>query len=198
MGVSFRAEGTPIPYENTYDCGYMTLLAYRTALASAASPIMGQVYKQVSLGTYETAPRARGEVMVFDLSECPVDAGEIRQFADTHEGVTSDAGASSLSMTLDALNAAMHEAYGPDLSSFLCAPDTEGRLSASECAGILSDLGRIGPVDVDVRGHNYGTTEMSVGEDGRRSVRLHEYNMHEQFVGMFQHCADSGSNLVWG
>ena len=198
MGVTFQAEGTPIPYEDTYDCGYTTFLAYRIALASAASPIMGQVYRQVSFGTFETVAGNRAEIMVFDLSEGPVGAEEILRFADAHEGVTASEDTSSLSMTLDALNAAMHEAYGPDLSSFLCAPDTEGRLSPSECAGILADLGRIGPVDIGMRGHNYGTTEMSVDGDGRRAVQLHEYDMHEQFVGMFRHCADSGSTLVWG
>lgn len=197
MGVAFRAEGLPLPYEDTYDCGYATLLAYRLALASAASPVMGHVYRGMAFGEFSSEDTAEGEVLTFDMRGSGIPDGLIKAFSSSHEGIRAEDGCATLSMGLDALNAAMRAEYGPDLSSFLCAPDADGRLSADECAGILRDLQRFGSLDVGVRGHNYGTTELSVDEDGARRVRTHDYDMHEQFVGMFRHCAEGGADLVW-
>lgn len=213
MGVTFQVEG--LAYEDSYDCGYAIFDGYRIALAQAINPVAGRVYEVVVMGDADYEEIGGKDVLMLglDASEmaderfadgeavkgelrrlCPVGAADgglafHRSFGDgSHVSVR---------ITYDAMNEMMREAYGEDLASFLSAPDTEGELTGEECLGILRDLSRFGSISVPVLGHNYGEAQLSVGEDGKRQVTLRHYNMHEQFVGMFRHCADNGVVLTW-
>lgn len=211
MGVSFHAEG--LAYEDSYDCGYLTLWAYRKELATVVNPVMGRIYGCVSMGDATYGEKDGEDVLTVSVEtfsdgegrewDAQAIEGEMRRLCQGMGGhgldvvISLDGRSAEACMSYDALNGMMVSAYGEFLSSFLCAPDTEGELTGEECAGILSDLDRLGNPTVSAVGHNYGETSLSVDEGGRRQVSIRNYGMHSQFVKMFRHCADHDVTLMW-
>ena len=213
MGVTFHAEG--LAYEDSYDCGYVVFEEYRDALAKAANPVMGQVYAIVTDGFADYEEVGGRDMLLFAIDEVCDETGREMGAKEIREGLFSLCPESAdgcrglwvmsqgdnlpldIRMTFDALNAMMRVAYGKHLASFLSAPNDEGMLDAEDCRGILDDLKRLGDLSIPLKGHNYGETEMTVDEDGRRAVHIRHYPMHSQFVGMFRHCAEHNVTLMW-
>lgn len=46
MGLSVYVKG--LPYDKTFECGYITFHAFRKALANAYNPELGQIYEELT------------------------------------------------------------------------------------------------------------------------------------------------------
>lgn len=205
MGVTFSADG--LSYEDSYDCGYATVWAYRSSLATAVNPVAGAIYEAVASG--EMREDDDGHVIIklgciTDASGRELGTEEVADWLGDMSGRIGDIGFDSpygmggtmVRTSYEALNALFVETYGKDLASFLLAPDCEGVLEPDECAGILRDLEALGNPSPHVTGHNYGEVELRV-TGGRRQVTMREYDMHSQFLGMFRHCEKQHVPLRW-
>lgn len=214
MGVCFRADG--LGYEDGYDCGYMTLFIYKTQIAFAVSLVAGFMYQNWALGTFDTPdPHDDEDARILTIFPCDTKRVPIpdschiwpsqlaRMCAEAIDGAvagTDGNGDPTVTFSLSALDEFLRRELGDaTMECLLYAPDTEGELTPQECADLLADLDSHleGKEPPNVRGHNYGETEMVSDEAGRPIPRMREYPMHDQFRRMLRHCAENGVPLVW-
>lgn len=210
MGVHFEAEG--LPYEETYDCGYITYGMYRMALASAISPVAGMVLRRLLLGgmVVDDDGVTSFELDGDDIAKSRLDAEDvIKAIAQgmpsaTVAGFKGDwlLGERPISVRapFDEVDAFLRSELGDTCCECLFyAPDTEGELTGEECAELVADIEEHldGKEPPHMPGHNYGEAGYATDEEGRLVPVMREYDMHEQFMGMFRHCAERGVRLTW-
>ena len=193
MGVNFTAKG--LPYEDEYDCGYITFGGYRKKLALALQPDYGLAYWAWYGGNgYEDD----GERIISGTVPLKVDGREISEcelvkigFFDVKklDGVGQFEGHWQVSMSADVLESVMNDHFTEAQINFLFAPDCEGKWPWKECRDMYKDMK---DVKVDCVGHNYcevgGTFE---------KPEFRTYNMHEQFMNMMRYCWKRRVNLTW-
>lgn len=212
MGVHFEAEG--LPYERSYDCGYITYGLYRLALARAMSPVASLLLRKMWLGMLDVDEEA--DEVAFDVIPNDGDSSglglddivsalsdgmegtEVRTMARGRDGQVSVVSVRTPYASLDAFLRA--ELGDTCCECLFYAPDDEGELTARECAELVADIERHleGREPPRMPGHNYGETRYATGEDGGLVPETRTYDMHEQFMGMFRHCAENEVRLTWG
>lgn len=216
MGVTFQAEG--LAYEDSYDCGYITLGAYKLEVARRASPLAGALYRKWAFGYLDDFDRGDGNE-VTDMGDKVVKAQifveDLAQDADppTIDDVAEEAETAfpghvtrpmrsevDITVTMGELDSFLRETVGDAvMGCLLYAPDTEGRLEPDECTELLADLDRLfsDREAPQILAHNYGETTAVVDERGCPRPRIRHYLMHEQMRGMLRHCAERGVPLIW-